>query len=126
MVLFWSFRIVFTLSYLFFVLIVSQVRFRLFRWFRFARFGGFVSLFRVLVHASRLHLACQVERRGLVLNEIAEIGKKNRKSVTSGSFKALCMRLPFARNESLTEFDVGRSPNYPCGGGEWQLLLQIK
>ena len=37
-----------------FVSVVTVVSFRSLRWFRFgsfARFGGFVSLFRVLVHA---------------------------------------------------------------------------
>ena len=33
------------------VSVVSAVSFRWFRWFRRFRFGGFVSLFRVLVHA---------------------------------------------------------------------------
>ena len=45
------------------VSVVSAVSFRSFRWFRRFRFGGFVSLFRVLVHA----LAVSCTKRGYIL-----------------------------------------------------------
>ena len=69
-----------------FVSVVSAVSFRWFRWFRWFRrfrFGGFVSLFRVLVHALQDMLSQQSTQIKKLQEENQSLQKKHTKTVES-------------------------------------------
>ena len=76
------------------VSVVSVVSFRSFRWFRF---GGFVSLFRVLVHA--LHAAFNVQLLS-VTNKLKNGAPKN---VTNHSYK--CTKFVSEQLSEVWSFD---------------------